>query len=64
MKRRFLFVFLGLLAVAVFVKSAAAGTLLGDVNLDGDVNLLDVAPLVDRITDGTFCHGAPRDTRQ
>jgi len=54
MKRRFLFVFLGLLAVAVFVKSAAAGTLLGDVNLDGDVNLLDVAPLVDRITDGTF----------
>ena len=29
-------------------------TLLGDVNGDGDVNLLDVAPFVDAISSGTF----------
>ena len=28
-------------------------TMLGDVNLDGSVNLLDVAPFVQRILDGT-----------
>ncbi len=31
-----------------------AGVLLGDVNLDGVVNLLDVAPFVDLITSATF----------
>ena len=33
---------------------ATPDVLLGDVNLDGVVNLLDVAPFVDRITSGTF----------
>ena len=28
--------------------------MIGDVNLDGIVSLLDVAPFVDRITTGTF----------
>lgn len=31
-----------------------SGILLGDVNLDGFVNLLDVAPFVDRISTGTY----------
>ncbi len=30
------------------------GVLLGDVNLDGVVSLLDVAPFVNRVTSGTF----------
>lgn len=33
---------------------AQESILLGDVNLDGVVNLLDVAPFVDRISTGTF----------
>lgn len=33
---------------------AQAGVLLGDVNLDGEVNLLDVQPFVNRVTTGTF----------
>ena len=36
------------------VLSAGAKVLIGDVNMDGMVNLLDVAPFVDLISTGTF----------
>ena len=32
----------------------SAGVLIGDVNGDGVVNLLDVAPFVEALADGTF----------
>lgn len=37
-----------------FWAVAQPATLLGDVNLDGTVNLLDVDPFVDRISSGTY----------
>ena len=37
-----------------FQLPAADAVLLGDVNLDGVVNLLDVDPFIDRLTNGTF----------
>jgi hypothetical protein len=40
----------------------ADAILLGDVNLDGFVNLLDVAPFIDRITTGKY--QAEADTNQ
>ena len=40
----------------------STGVLLGDVNLDGNVNLLDVEPFVDRLLTGTF--QAEADTNQ
>ena len=36
-------------------------TLLGDVNCDGEVNLLDVAPFVELIINGTFSEKADFD---
>ncbi len=36
------------------LTSFAPLALLGDTNLDGEVNLLDVAPFVDRLIDGVF----------
>ena len=38
----------------VFVIYESTGVLLGDVNQDGDVNLLDVSPFVEIITSGEF----------
>lgn len=36
------------------IQAKAVDCLLGDVNLDGSVNLLDVTPFVDLVTAGTF----------
>jgi hypothetical protein len=38
----------------LIIGEPGTGVLLGDVNLDGDVNGLDVDPFVDRVTGGTF----------
>ena len=40
--------------VSMFFSCTAASPLLGDVNLDGEVDLLDVTPFVDRILTNTF----------
>ena len=40
--------------VVLSAEAQGGGVLVGDVNLDGDVNLLDVAPFVDLISTGTF----------
>ncbi len=44
----------GVDGVTIEVVDCMAGTLLGDVNLDGAVNLLDVAPFVDLISNSEF----------
>jgi len=41
-------------AVTVRQVSCDAGVLLGDVNLDGAVNLLDVAPFINLVSSGSF----------
>lgn len=41
-----------------FSLTQEAELLLGDVNCDGDINLLDVAPFVDLISNGTFSEKA------
>ena len=38
----------------VFVASLGSDCLLGDINKDGEVNLLDVAPFVELLTSGGF----------
>ena len=38
----------------IALVAIAAGVLLGDINLDGIVNLLDVGPFIDLIADGQF----------
>lgn len=47
---------------AIEFQGEAADVLLGDVNLDGEVNLLDVAPFIDVISQGIF--QAEADTNQ
>ena len=47
---------------AIEFQGQVADVLLGDVNLDGDVNLLDVAPFVELVSTGTF--QAEADTNQ
>ena len=37
-----------------YLEVDSGDVLLGDVNLDGIVNLLDVAPFVDRVSNGVF----------
>ena len=34
--------------------SVLDSTLLGDVNLDGEVNFLDISPFIDRLSNGSF----------
>ena len=41
-------------AVKIYARSVAGTILLGDVNLDGSVDLLDVEPFVDLLTNGEF----------
>lgn len=42
------------LAGPVFLEGQLPAGIVGDINCDGEVNLLDVAPFVAQITDGTF----------
>ena len=38
----------------IVLNAVSAGILIGDVNLDGEVNLLDVGPFVQVLTNGGF----------
>jgi len=40
--------------MAIRITGPATGVLKGDVNMDGFINLLDVAPFVDAISTGEF----------
>ena len=47
--------------ILTIVNNGGGGTLLGDLNGDGDFNLLDVAPFVDLLSDGGFDAAADFD---
>ena len=38
----------------IVMGSVLDSTLLGDVNLDGEVNFLDISPFIDRLSNGSF----------